>query len=75
MPPLALMSSADVETTVALTLALASMTLTSLVYLREHEAVAALPTLSLHRPLRSLRVAAADRGDESDAESQAATAG
>ena len=54
--PLALMPSTHVETAVALTLALGSTTLTSLAYLREHGAVAALPALSLHRPLRSLRL-------------------
>jgi hypothetical protein len=54
MQPLALMSATRAETAIALALALASTTLTSLAYLREHDAVGALPTLSLRRPLRSL---------------------
>lgn len=54
MQPLALMSATRAETAVALALALASTTLTSLAYLREHDAVGALPALSLRRPLRSL---------------------
>jgi len=37
-------------------LALASTTLVSLAYLREHDAVGALPALSLRRPSRSLRL-------------------
>src|ERR1700682_5515861 len=55
------MSATRAETTVALTLALASTTLTSLAYLREHDAVGALPALSLRRPLRSLRLLLLDR--------------
>jgi hypothetical protein len=49
-------SATHAETAVALTLALASTTLTSLAYLREHGAVRTLPALSLRRPLRSLRL-------------------
>jgi hypothetical protein len=56
MQPLAVMSATHAETALALVLALASTTLTSLAYLREHDAVGALPTLSLRQPLRSLRV-------------------
>jgi hypothetical protein len=41
------------ETAVAVVLALASTTLTNVAYLREHDAAAALPTLSLRRPLRA----------------------
>jgi hypothetical protein len=44
------------ETIVALFLALASTTLISLAYLREHGAVAGMPPLSLRRPLRSLEL-------------------
>jgi len=54
-PPLALISSTHVETGVALVLALASTTLISLAYLREHEAVGDMPALSLRHPLHSLR--------------------
>lgn len=43
------------ETAVAVVLALASTTLTNVAYLREHDAVAALPPLSARRPLRSAR--------------------
>jgi drug/metabolite transporter (DMT)-like permease len=56
MQPLALMSGTHVETAVALVLALASTTLISLAYLREHDAVGELPALSLGHPLRSLRL-------------------
>src|ERR1700676_2261849 len=56
MQPLALISGTHVETAVALVLALASTTLISLAYLREHEAVGNLPALSLRHPLRSLRL-------------------
>ena len=41
------------HTAVALLLALASTTLTNIAYLRQHDAAAALPTLSLRRPLHS----------------------
>lgn len=61
MQPLALMSATHVETAVALVLALASTTLISLAYLREHNAVADLPALSLRRPLHSLGLLLASR--------------
>jgi drug/metabolite transporter (DMT)-like permease len=51
----ALMSSTHAQTAVALVLALASTTLVSLAYLREHAAVAELPPLSLRRPIGSVR--------------------
>ena len=50
-----------VSTAVALVLALASTTLTSLAYLREHDAAAALPVLSVRRPLRSVQLLLSDR--------------
>jgi hypothetical protein len=43
----------SVEIAIALLLALAATTLTNLAYLREHDAAAALPALSLRRPLHS----------------------
>ena len=46
---------------VGLGLAAVSTTLTNVAYLREHDAAAALPTLSLRRPLQSLRLLLADR--------------
>jgi hypothetical protein len=49
------------ETAVALALALASTTLTNLAYLREHDAAAALPVLSMRRPLHSARILLEDR--------------
>jgi hypothetical protein len=49
-------SSTSPQTVVALLLALASATLVSFAYLREHEAVGTLPALSLRAPLRSLRL-------------------
>ena len=61
MQPLALMSHTRVETAVALVLALASTTLISLAYLREHDAVRNLPALSLRRPSQSLRLLLASR--------------
>jgi hypothetical protein len=48
-------------TAIALILALASTTLISLSYLREHGAAAALPALSLRRPLRSARLLLSSR--------------
>lgn len=47
---------------VAFGLALASTTLTSLAYLREHDAAAAMPALSMRRPLHSVALLLADRG-------------
>jgi len=49
------------STAVALPLALASTTLVSLAYLREHGAVSELPALSLRRPLRSAGLLLASR--------------
>jgi hypothetical protein len=50
------------RTAIALGLALASTTLTNLAYLREHDAAAALPCLSMRRPLQSLRLLIGNRG-------------
>jgi drug/metabolite transporter (DMT)-like permease len=50
------MLSGDGKTAIALVLALASTTLVNLAYLREHQAVGALPALSLRRPVHSLRL-------------------
>ena len=49
------------QTGIALVLALASTTLTNIAYLRQHDAAAALPTLSLRRPLHSAHVLLSDR--------------
>jgi hypothetical protein len=49
------------QTAVALVLALVSTALTNVAYLREHDAAAALPTLSLRRPLHSVHVLLTDR--------------
>jgi hypothetical protein len=49
------------STVVALVLALLSTTLTNLAYLREHDAAAALPTLSMRHPLHSLQLLLDDR--------------
>jgi hypothetical protein len=46
----------NAQTVIALLLALASTTLVSLAYLRQHDAVGALPALSLRHPVRSLRL-------------------
>ena len=51
----------SVGTAVALVLALASTTLTNVAYLREHDAAAALPVLSMRRPLHSARLLLDDR--------------
>ena len=51
----------SISTAVAIVLALLSTTLTNLAYLREHEAAAALPVLSMRRPLHSARLLLADR--------------
>jgi hypothetical protein len=50
------MLSGDAQTAIALVLALASTLLVNLAYLREHQAVGALPALSLRRPAHSLRL-------------------
>jgi hypothetical protein len=49
------------QTAVALVLALASTALTNVAYLREHDAAASLPALSLRRPLHSIEVLLTDR--------------
>jgi hypothetical protein len=49
------------QTGVALVLALASTTLTNIAYLLEHAAAAALPALSLRRPLHSVQSLLTDR--------------
>ena len=51
----------SVQTVVALVLALASTKLTNIAYLREHDAAAALPVLSMRRPFHSLRLLLDDR--------------
>lgn len=51
----------NVRTAIAIALAIASTTLTNVAYLREHDAAAALPCLSLRRPLHSLRLLLTDR--------------
>jgi hypothetical protein len=48
-------------TAVALGLALVSTTLTNVAYLRQHDAAAALPVLSMRRPLHSARLLLEDR--------------
>jgi hypothetical protein len=49
------------DTAVAIVLALASTTLINVAYLREHDAAAALPALSLRRPLHSAATLLSDR--------------
>jgi hypothetical protein len=49
------------RTAIALVLELVSATLTNLAYLREHDAAAVLPALSLRRPLHSLKLLLGDR--------------
>ncbi len=46
---------------IGLALAVASTTLTNLAYSREHDAAAALPTLSMRRPLHSVHLLLSDR--------------
>ena len=48
-------------TATALLLALVSTTLTNIAYLREHDAAAELPALSMRRPLQSARILLSDR--------------
>jgi hypothetical protein len=50
-----------VRTVGAIVLAALSTTLTNLAYLREHDAAAALPVLSMRRPLHSVRLLLSDR--------------
>src|SRR5499427_780322 len=49
------------QTAIALLLALASTTLTNIAYLREHDAAAKLPVLSMRRPLHSAHALLGDR--------------
>jgi hypothetical protein len=51
----------NTSTAIALPLALASTVLINFAYLREHDAVAALPVLSMRRPLQSARALLTDR--------------
>jgi drug/metabolite transporter (DMT)-like permease len=51
----------SVTTAIAFALALVSTTLTNLAYLRQHDAAAALPALSLRRPLHSIALLLANR--------------
>src|SRR5881227_4443969 len=51
----------SIGTAVALVLALLSAALTNLAYLREHDAAAALPVLSMRRPLHSAQLLLEDR--------------
>ena len=46
----------SLRTVIALVLALASTTLTNIAYLREHDAAASLPALSMRHPLQSVRL-------------------
>jgi hypothetical protein len=49
------------QTAIAIVLAAASTTLTNVAYLREHDAAAKLPALSMRRPLHSLKLLLDDR--------------
>lgn len=51
----------NARTAIAIALAIASTTLANVAYLREHDAAAALPALSLRRPLHSLQLLLGDR--------------
>jgi hypothetical protein len=51
----------SVRTAIAIALAIASTTLTNVAYLREHDAAARLPCLSMRRPLHSLRLLLTNR--------------
>src|SRR4051795_7106782 len=51
----------SVSTAIALVLALVSTTLTNVAYLRQHDAAASLPVLSMRRPLQSARILLGDR--------------
>src|SRR5436853_3709580 len=50
-----------ISTAVAIVLAALSTTITNLAYLREHDAAAALPVLSMRRPLHSIQLLLGDR--------------
>lgn len=52
----------NAQTAIAIGLAAASTTLTNLAYQREHDAAAALPVLSMRRPLHSLHLLLTSRG-------------
>ena len=54
-------SGVNVRIAIALALAIASTTLTNIAYLREHDAAASLPCLSMRRPLQSLTLLLSDR--------------
>jgi hypothetical protein len=54
-------ASVNLRTAIALVLAAGSTTLTNLAYLREHDAAAALPCLSMRRPLHSLHLLLTNR--------------
>jgi hypothetical protein len=60
-PPWGREAGVSVEFTLALVLALTSTTLTNIAYLRQHDAAAALPVLSMRRPLHAARVLLTDR--------------
>jgi hypothetical protein len=51
----------NARTAIAIALAIASTTLANVAYLREHDAAASLPCLSMRRPLQSLRLLLTDR--------------
>jgi drug/metabolite transporter (DMT)-like permease len=51
----------NISTAVAIVLAVLSTTITNLAYLREHDAAAALPVLSMRRPLHSVQLLLSDR--------------
>ena len=51
----------SIRTAIALALAAISTTLTNVAYLREHDAAASLPCLSMRRPLHSLRLLLTNR--------------
>jgi hypothetical protein len=55
------MAALDTGTAIALPVALASTTLINIAYLREHDAAAQLPALSMRRPLHSARILVTDR--------------
>src|SRR5437763_8922456 len=52
----------NTQTAIAIGLAASSTTLTNLAYQREHDAAAALPVLSMRRPLHSLHLLFTSRG-------------
>ncbi len=60
-PRIGLPVGVSLHTIIALGLAVLSTTLTNVAYSREHDAAAALPVLSLRRPVQSLRLLLGDR--------------